>query len=54
MIPSKGFTQFLPWIFVGVGALVAVGGLFSVVRSVTELGAGGFLLMRAWRRRKAT
>jgi len=50
MIPSKGFTQFLP----GVGALVAVGGLFSVVRSVTELGAGGFLLMRAWRRRKAT
>jgi hypothetical protein len=52
-IPTKGGVSFLPWIFGGAGALVAVASLFSLIRSVAELGAGGFLLVRMWRRRKA-
>ena len=50
-IPSKGGVTWMPWIFSGAGALVAVVSLFGFIRSVAELGAGGFLLMRMWRRR---
>jgi hypothetical protein len=52
-IPSKGGVQYMPLIFGGAGALLAIASVFSFIRSVTELGAGGFLLMRMWKRRRA-
>jgi hypothetical protein len=52
MIPNQEWAHYLPWIFAGFGALMTIGSLISFVCSFAELSAGGFLLMRMWRRRK--
>ena len=54
MIPATGQTKYLPWLFGGIGVLLAGWSLFSLVRSIAAMRAAGSFLMGMVRRRKPT
>jgi hypothetical protein len=46
-------TKYAPWLFIGIGALVLVLGIFQLITKLAELGAGGFLLYKGIKRDQA-
>lgn len=44
---SDGFTKWFPWIFVAVGALMAISGLWTLLLRATQIGGGIYLIARS-------
>lgn len=47
---SDGFTKWFPWLFVAVGALIAISGLWTLMIRATQIGGGIYLIARSRRR----
>lgn len=47
---SDGFTKWFPWIFVAVGVLIAVSGLWTLMLRATQIGGGIYLIARSRKR----
>ena len=47
---SDGFMKWFPWILVGVGALIALSGLWTLMLRATQIGGGIYLIARSRRK----